>query len=217
MIREILLDEILEFDQRYRATFVNSIGGFKSVALIGTKSLSGETNLAIFNSLFHVGANPPLFGFIVRPDSVERHTLENILENNLFTVNHISESFYRKAHQTAARYSKDVSEFGAVGLTEKFETGFLPPFVKESKIQIAAELQQKIDIEMNGTIMIIALIKSVKLPENCIGADGFVDLNRAGIVTNSGLDAYYKTIKLGRLTYAKPDRPVETLPSFLVE
>ena len=74
MIREILLDEILAFDQRYRATFVNSIGGFKSVALIGTKSLSGETNLAIFNSLFHVGANPPLFGFIV-PHALSHLTL----------------------------------------------------------------------------------------------------------------------------------------------
>ncbi|MFN6039875.1 MAG: flavin oxidoreductase, partial [Bacteroidota bacterium] len=78
MFKEFNLQDILSFEQRYRATFINSIGGFKSVALIGTKNSSGQTNLAIFNSLVHIGANPPLLGFIVRPDSVERHTLENI-------------------------------------------------------------------------------------------------------------------------------------------
>ena len=46
---------------------INSLGGFKSVALIGTKSEAGNTNLAIFSSIFHLGANPPLVGLIFRP------------------------------------------------------------------------------------------------------------------------------------------------------
>jgi len=67
--------DIQGFEQRYRARFINSLGGYKSLSLIGTRSRAGNTNLAVFNSFFHIGANPPLFGFIVRPDSVERHTL----------------------------------------------------------------------------------------------------------------------------------------------
>ena len=96
--------EIMNFDQRYRATFINSLGGFKSVNLIGTRSESGLSNLAIFSSIVHIGANPPLVGFIVRPDSAERHTLENILETSYYTLNHINESIVINSHQTSARY-----------------------------------------------------------------------------------------------------------------
>jgi flavin reductase (DIM6/NTAB) family NADH-FMN oxidoreductase RutF len=74
--------DIMSFEKRYRAAFINSLGGFKSVCLIGTINNIKQSNLAIFNSIVHIGANPPLIGFVVRPDSVERHTLENILETS---------------------------------------------------------------------------------------------------------------------------------------
>jgi flavin reductase (DIM6/NTAB) family NADH-FMN oxidoreductase RutF len=206
MFKEFNLQDILSFEQRYRATFINSIGGFKSVALIGTKNSSGQTNLAIFNSLVHIGANPPLLGFIVRPDSVERHTLENILETNFFTVNHITENFYLKAHQTSARYPRNISEFEASGLTEYYRDDFHAPFVEQSPVQIAVEFQQKTDLTINGTILIIGLIKFIRIPQVSLSADGFVDLNKSGTITCVGLDAYYKTDMLSRLSYAKPDK-----------
>ena len=103
-------------EQRFRATFINSLGGFKSVLLVGTRSGNGQENLAIFSSFFHLGANPPLFGLVVRPDVSPRHTLENILETKQFTLNQITEDFFEKAHHTAARYPKEISEFQAAGL-----------------------------------------------------------------------------------------------------
>ena len=59
-------EEIDQMTQRYRATFINSLGGFKSVVLIGTKDKNGQENLSIVSSLFHIGANPPLCGLIFR-------------------------------------------------------------------------------------------------------------------------------------------------------
>ena len=61
-------EQLAKMDQRERAAFINSLGGFKSLVLIGTQSKNGQSNLAVFSSLFHLGANPPLFGIIVRPD-----------------------------------------------------------------------------------------------------------------------------------------------------
>lgn len=211
MTKEFNLTDILAFEQRYRATFINSLGGFKSLALIGTRSREGNTNLAVFNSLFHIGANPPLFGLIVRPDSVDRHTLSNILETGEFTVNHVSEAFYDNAHQTSARYPSDISEFEATKLTEEYKAGYYAPFVKESHIQIAAHFIQKIDIQENGTLMIIAKIKSVSMPEDCLQTDGFVDLEKAGTITVSGLDSYHRTEKIARLAYAKPNVILEKI------
>jgi flavin reductase (DIM6/NTAB) family NADH-FMN oxidoreductase RutF len=167
--------------------------------------------LAIFNSYFHLGANPPLFGIIVRPDSVERHTLTNILETGEFTVNHVKADFYTQAHQTSARYPSNISEFNATGLNEEFHSGFYVPFVKESSIKIHAQFKQKLEIESNGTIMIIAKINHVFLPDNCLLDDGFVDLENAGSITCSGIDSYHSTKKLARLSYAKPDKLPETI------
>ena len=65
-----------KMDKFYNANFINSLSGIKSANLIGTKDSNNQTNLAIFSSIIHIGSNPPLLGFINRPHSVERHTLE---------------------------------------------------------------------------------------------------------------------------------------------
>ncbi len=206
--KDINLKDILNFEPRYRVAFINSLGGFKSLVLIGTRSKDGVSNLAVFSSLFHIGANPPLLGFIIRPDSVERHTLSNILETGEFTVNHVREEFYKQAHQTSARYGNDISEFGATHLLEENKTGFYAPFVKESYIKMSANFIQKIDIQENGTIMLIAKIKLVSVPTDCIGDDGFIDIEKAETITCSGLDSYHRTKKIARLSYAKPNIPL---------
>ena len=197
--------DILAFEQRYRAMFINSLGGFKSLSLIGTRNRKGQSNLAVFNSFFHIGANPPLFGFIVRPDSVERHTLNNILETKIFTVNHVHESFYKAAHQASARYAEDVSEFAATGLTEENIPGYYAPFVAESHVKVGASFRQKIDIKQNGTVMILAEIEYVSIPSDALMPDGYVDIERAGTITCAGLDSYHRTERISRLAYAKPD------------
>jgi len=208
MQKHFSLNDILNFEPRYRATFINSLGGFKSLALIGTANQIGQTNLAVFNSLFHLGANPPLFGFIVRPDSAERHTLHNIISTQEFSVNHVSESFYKKAHQTSARYENQISEFDATALTEEYKKGFKAPFVKESNLQIAAQFLRKVEVVENGTLLIIAKIKFVSVAENCIATDGYVDIEKAGSITCVGLDSYHRTEKIARLAYAKPNVPL---------
>jgi len=210
--KHLSFSEIMAFDQKYRATFINSLGGFKSICLIGTKSNAGLSNLAIFSSIIHIGANPPLMAFIVRPDSAERHTLENILETNFFTLNHVNQEILKNAHQTSARYPREVSEFDAVKLSEEYNNNFFAPFVKESFVQMGLQFREKIDLKINGTIMIIGEIKQVIILESCLGGDGFVDLELAGTLTCSGLDSYHSTTQIGRLTYAKPSTwPTEVL------
>lgn len=198
------LVQIMEMEQRKRAQFINSISGFRSVALIGTTDTNGQTNLAIFSSIVHIGSNPPLLSFIMRPDSVERHTLTNILDTGFYTINHINADMYEKAHQTSARYPKSVSEFEATGLTPLFKNGFLAPFVTESNIQIGMEFKERINISINQTSMIIGEIKFVHYPDNCLLDDGFLDIEKAGTITSSGVDSYHTTQLLQKLEYAKP-------------
>jgi len=43
------------------------------------------------------------------------------------------------------------------------------------------------------------------LNHNIFGDDGFVALEKEGILLSYGLDGYYSTEFLGRLSYAKPE------------
>lgn len=195
---------LMTMEQSKRAHLINSVGGFKSVCLIGTADNLGNTNLAIFSSIVHIGANPPLICFIMRPDSVERHTLSNILETGVYTINHINKNIYRQAHQTSARYPKNISEFDAVGLAKEYKNDFKAPFVKESVIQLAINFKERIDLTMNNTIMVIGEINQLYFPEDCLCEDGYLDIEKAGTISCTGLDSYHTTQRLQRLNYAKP-------------
>ena len=197
-------DDIEQFEQRYRTAFVNSLAGFRQAVLIGTKSVDGDTNLAIFNSLIHLGANPALFGLINRPDSVERHTLKNIIDTKEYTLNYVCAVYYKKAHQTSARYAKVISEFDEVGFKEIYHPFCKAPFVEEAIVKIAMKLEDIIPIPLNGTVLIIGSIVQVEMDASMISPDGFVELSEAEILISQGLDAYFVSKKLGRLPYAKP-------------
>jgi flavin reductase (DIM6/NTAB) family NADH-FMN oxidoreductase RutF len=203
---EFKSEQIEAMETRYRAAFINSLGGFKSVVLIGTKSKAGQENLAIFNSLFHLGANPALCGIIVRPDESPRHTLQNIIETGFYTINHLNEDIYTQGHQTSARYPSEDSEFEKTNLVPTYIDDFPVPFVQESAVRFVCALQQVVPIEINGTTLLIGKIVYVSLPEDCVSTDGFVDIEKAGTVTCSGLDSYHKTERLARLSYAKPNK-----------
>lgn len=195
--------DIVNLETRFRGNLINSIGGFKSLVLIGTKSEKGNENLALFSSLFHIGANPALCGIVVRPNEEKENTLGNIMNTGQYTLNHILPEFYAQAHQCSAKYPEGESEFKQVGLTSEYLDEIKAPFVKESKIKFACELIQKIDIELNGTFILIGKIIKVLVPDEFVKDDGFVDLEAAETITCSGLDSYHTTSKLARLTYAK--------------
>ena len=177
-----------------------------SISLIRRTNNEGQENLAIFNSLIHIGANPALCAFIVRPDVSPRHTLENIIETGYYTINHLNFDIYKSAHQTSARYPRESSEYEATGLKTEYISGFFSPFVAESKVKFGCEFVQRINIELNGTSLIIGKIVQISVPENCILEDGFVDIEKAGSLTVSGLDSYHSTSRIARLSYAKPNK-----------
>lgn len=201
---KLLKEDILSFEKLYRVAFINSLSGFKSANLVGTISSEGRTNLAIFSSVIHVGANPPLIGFLMRPVSVERHTYTNIKETNCFTINHINKDIFKLAHQTSARYEKDISEFDACGLTPEHTETLKAPYVKESKIKTGCCFVEEHQIKSNDTIFIVGEILEVIMPDDVLMKDGYVDIEKAGTIAISGLDGYHETKRLSRLSYAKP-------------
>jgi flavin reductase (DIM6/NTAB) family NADH-FMN oxidoreductase RutF len=210
-MKTITLEEIDNLDRRFRTNLINCLSGIKSMNLIGTKNAKGQTNLAVFNSVIHIGANPPLMGFIHRPASVERHTLENIKNTSYFTINSVTEEIHKQAHQTAARYERAESEFEETSLDTAYIKGFHAPFVVKSPLKIGLECVDIIPIPINNTQLVIGKVKLIQLDEKYLKSDGFISLHDQGIVGGTGLDSYLSAQEIGRYSYAKPDFPLEKI------
>lgn len=195
--------DLTNLPKRYRTNLINSLSGFKSVNLVGSISADGVANLSVVSSVIHLGANPALMGFIMRPISATRDTYNNILTTGSYTFNHITADFYEKAHQSSARYLPEESEFKEVGLTPFFSDKLVAPYVQESTIKIGLIFRDKKEIELNGTILMIGEVLEIIVPEEIIAQDGWLDLEAAGTITCCGLDSYHATRQLNRLPYAK--------------
>lgn len=199
-------DELVNMTPRYRTQVVNSLSGFKSANLIGTSNKEGIYNLAIFSSVVHLGASPALVGFITRPNTVVRHTLENIQQTKQFTINQVNERFWQAAHQTSARYDAGECEFNQTGLTPLTMDGVNAPFVKESRLKYALKLQEIVPIQLNDTLLVIGEITDILCDKEAIKSDGYIDIESLNTVMISGLDSYHTSKRLSRLRYAKPDK-----------
>lgn len=196
-----------------RLNLINSITGIKPANLIGSRSSGGEMNLAVFSSVVHLGSNPALIGFMIRPtQEVPRHTYENIKDQGFYTINHVHEHFIERAHYTSAKFDRGTSEFDKCGLTPELIEGFSAPFVKESRIKLGMVLREEKTIELNGTIMIIGEVAHLMVDDSSWKGDGHLDLEMAQSAGISGLNSYYGLKKISQFPYARPSN----LPDFEV-
>lgn len=205
------LQDILNLEKFHRVSLINKMSGLRSANLISTKGSSGVSNLAVFNSVTHIGAKPPLLGFILRPLLVERHTYNNIKENKYYTINHVNKEIHQNAHMSSAKYSSDVSEFDQCGLTEVYIDDFPAPFVEESKIKIGLSFQEEVLINSNKTILMIGRIEKIILPDEGITEDGDVDYEALDTVGIGGLDTYYECKRIARYEYARPYNDIKKI------
>lgn len=198
------LEDINNMTHLYRINLINSCSGYKSANLIGSKSSEGISNVAIFSSVTHIGSNPALLGFFLRPTTVIRNTYDNIKETGYFTINHIHESILQDAHHTSAKYDSEISEFDVTQLEEDYKNGFMAPFVKNAPIQMAMTYVEEYPIQANGTILLIGAIKNLYLQDNLLEKDGFLNLSEANVVAINGLDGYVVPKLKTRLEYQRP-------------
>ena len=202
-MKSFSIDQIKLMDRFTRTNFINTLSGFKSISLIGTINKVGQANLAIFSNLVHIGADPALIGFINRPTEAAPHTLANIQATEFYTVNHVHQDIYTKAHQTSAKYPEHISEFEAVGLTPLFRPGISAPFVEESKVQYVLKLEEVIPIKLNGTFLVVGSLQQAFIPAEIMDEDGYLSIEKANSLCSLGINGYYETKLLEKLPYAK--------------
>jgi flavin reductase (DIM6/NTAB) family NADH-FMN oxidoreductase RutF len=197
---------LVELNRIDRLNLINSLSGIKPANLIGTINEDGTENLAIFSSVVHLGSNPALFGFVLRPrGEVRRHTHENILSTKVYTINFVHTSFVKQAHFTSIKAKSNESEFVLSELTPEYIEHFRAPFVQESNIKLGMKLVEEIPIKANGTSLIIGQVEHILIPDHIILNGGHLDLEALGIAGISGLNTYYSFTKIALLPYVRDE------------
>ncbi|MCA0131874.1 flavin reductase family protein [Winogradskyella alexanderae] len=206
------LEDISKMHHLYRINLINSCSGYKSANLIGTKDKKGVSNVAVFSSITHLGSNPGLLAFFLRPTSVIRNTYENIKSTGKYTLNHIHDGILEDAHHTSAKYHSTISEFDVTALEEEYRDNFSAPFVKGCPIQIAMSYVEEYPIKVNNTILLIGKIENLYVPDELLEKDGFINLSKGKIATINGLDGYAVPELKKRLEYQRP-KPQFAIPN----
>ena len=206
-MKHLSKENIVQMDKISKLNLINSCTGYKSANLIATKSIDGDTNVAVFSSITHLGSSPALIGFIMRPTTVPRDTYKNIMETGYFTVNHITVDMIADAHHTSANYDTGVSEFDKTNLIEVYKENFPIPFVKGSPVQLYCKFVNEYFIKENDTIHVIASIEHLFFEEELQHKDSWLQLDKANVITLNGLDGYCLPKLVDRFKYARKDQP----------
>ncbi|MCO4820613.1 MAG: flavin reductase [Flavobacteriaceae bacterium] len=203
-------NDINNLERKYRLNLINSITGIKPANLIGTRSLDGKDNVAIFSSVVHLGSHPAQLGFVLRPQSLNpRDTYANILDTNHYTINSITDNFTKNAHYTSAKLDKNDSEFDKMNIDKTFIDDFHAPFVSLSPIKIGMKYFQSVPLP-NGCVLIIGSVILLDIPDDSINPLGQIDLVSLQSTGVSGLNSYHSLIKLATYPYVR----INKLPDF---
>jgi flavin reductase (DIM6/NTAB) family NADH-FMN oxidoreductase RutF len=206
-MKNISRENISKMEKIERLNLINSCTGYKSANLIATKSMDDKPNVAIFSSVTHLGSEPALIGFIMRPTTVPRDTYKNIKETGFFTVNHITVDMIADAHHTSANYELGISEFDKTNLEEEYKDDIEIPFVKGSPVQLYCKYVNEYYIKENDTIHIIASIENLFFDENLQHEDGWLQIDKGNVIALNGLDGYCLPKLVDRFQYAREDIP----------
>ncbi len=204
--------DIASMDRFYRGNLINCVTGYKSANLLATQSIDGVDNVAVFNSVTHMGSNPAMFTFIQRPLGYGvGHTYENLKATGQVTLNHINESLIQAAHQSSAKYQESTSEFEELHIEKLEREGFKAPFVKNARLQIAASYENEYFLKENNCILVVCRITDIFMQDGLQLEDGFINLEKAGSLAISGLDAYATCSIKERLSYAQVDQELKSI------
>ncbi len=197
-------EQFKEWERFYRANLINSLSGFKATHLVATINTRGTPNLSLFHNVVHLGADPALIGLVNRPVAAAPHTIANIEATGMWTMNSVHPDMLAKAHQCSAKYEEGVNEFEETGLTPEYKNDYPVPLVAGSAVQYAVKLVEIVPIRHNHTFFIIGSIEQMWLQEPLLQPDGFLRLDKAGVICSTGLDAYFTASFEARYQYAKP-------------
>ena len=199
-------DDWTQHRSRHFAAWFSQLEGMRSPVAVGTRGEDGVNNLAVFNSMTHIGSRPPFLALVFRPLTVERHTYDNLKATGVYTVNHLPAEHLDALHATSAKYPRGESEFEATGLTA-LGSAAGAPYVAEATVAMQLRFEEEYFVRANDSVIVIGRVEELRLPAEARFTEGALDWGAMGGLVVSGLYNYYTVGFERRKAYAQPDTP----------
>ena len=185
------------------AAWFSQLEGLRSPVAVGTRDGAGVDNLAVFNSMTHVGSRPPYLALVFRPLTVERHTYDNLKSTGVYTINHLPAAHVEDLHHTSAKYPAGRSEFEAAGLTAVHSAAGAP-YVAEATVAMQLRFEEEYFVRANDAVVVIGRVEELRLPAAVTPEVGRVPWDELDGLVVSGLYNYYRVGHEATQVYAEP-------------
>jgi flavin reductase (DIM6/NTAB) family NADH-FMN oxidoreductase RutF len=192
-------NKIDELNKEFRIQLINSLPGFKSACLIGSKNQDGIENLGMFSTVIHLGSFPSLLGFIHRPVSTHSHTYKNIKANGYYTINQVKIDMIDQAHFASGKFDEMDSEFIKCSLTSEYVDGFSAPFVLECDVKIGLKLVEEVHIKTNNTILMVGEVEHILVEDYLVSDHGEINLVASKTSAIGAVSSYHKAEFINRI------------------
>jgi len=157
----------------------------RPIALVSTIDEQGVENISPFSWFNMVTNYPPIISIACnhRSSGCLLDTATNMMHNQGFTVNILSEPFVQNANATCIDAPPDFDEWSISGLTKGKCVHVKASRVKESAFSMECELYKTIDIthpvtgEQNSTL-ILAHVRYIHVRKDMLTERGVVDLTK---------------------------------------
>ncbi len=152
----------------------------RPIGWISTIDNNGINNLAPFSFFNIAGEDPPHVMFsTVRSGDKNKDTLNNILSNNQFVVNLVTEDVVEKMNTTSQQVAPSIDEFELAELTPIDSIHVKPKRVKESLVHFECEMVHHYFLEDHkngGAAIIIGKIITIHIDDSILMENARINL-----------------------------------------
>ena len=172
----------------------------RPIAWVATIDENGIDNLAPFSFFNVVSDDPPHIMFsTVRTGNKNKDTLNNILANQQFVVNLVTEDVVEQMNSTSQSVAPNINEFELANVTPLDSIFIKPKRVKESLVQFECEMVHHYFIEKHqngGACIIIGKIITMHIDDSILMDNHKIDLEKYKPVARLAGSNYSKLGKI---------------------
>lgn len=180
----------------------------RPIALVGSKDVNNNYNLAPFSFFNAFGANPPIVGFspaLSGRTGLPKDTLLNIKSTKEFTVSIVTSSLVHQTSLASCEFDKDIDEFKKSGLNKNQSEVIATPGVKESPFIMECKLIDIIELgsKPGSGNLILGEVVFFHIDKNLFNNDGNIDPFKIDHIGRGG-GSWYTEVKKSLFSISKP-------------
>ena len=180
----------------------------RPIALVGSKDINNNYNLAPFSFFNAFGANPPIVGFspaLSGRTGLPKDTLLNIKSTEEFTVSIVTSSLVHQTSLASCEFDKDIDEFKKSGLNKNPSEVIATPGVKESPFIMECKLIDIIELgsKPGSGNLILGEVVFFHIDKNLFNNDGSIDPFKIDHIGRGG-GSWYTEVKKSLFSISKP-------------